>query len=529
MHLPRPFFANRLVHAMNSSSAFTSFLAPLLVPFQTGHNLNKRLLLLFIFVNGLVLLNALLHAPDANYDGNEHARYIETLAEKGHLPEPKDSKEYFSPPLPYLLPAWLLHADATSLWGAIKMGQFLNVLISLGVTFTLLKICRLLSPGDEDLKLYALGMLGLLPVYYKTFALVRGEPFLAFFAILAVYLTLSLLLRELDPRRPPSPNRRRNFQMLGLGVCLGLVALSRQWGFFLFPALAVFVVLLKLKTSWPQWKVMVGVVIGSFVIAFAVGGWFYLSLLGRYGTVTAFNRLPTAHFSLSNQPLEFYTGLGLPDLFTDPVRPAFANQFIPIFYAELWGDYWGYFTVAGRDTRTNELLVGSFQQPRWQQNPPPEWFVTNKFEIAPYLGRVNFVSLLPTGIMILGMGLGFLHLIRFLRQPPDPTLAGNTLLTLILLATIAGYFWFLVRYPYPGKGDTIKASFMLHLYPFIAILAGQVLQKIKSVSPLAGRLTLLLLFAVFLHNLPAMVTHYIPWNLLAHFPPFRWFTAYLPW
>ncbi|HLF90629.1 MAG TPA: hypothetical protein VI451_16910 [Anaerolineales bacterium] len=502
------------------------FITSLIAPFQTTKGISARLLFLFIGVNSLVLLNVILHAPDANYDGKEHFRYIETIA-NGRLPNFEDSEEFFSPPLPYLLPAQVLQAESSSMWAAAKWGQVLNVILSIGVTYTLLKICNLLHPGDEGLKLAALGMLGILPVYYKTFSMARGEPFVAFFSILGTCLVLYLFLS--NSAVPPLKSRRRILIGIILGVCLGLGVLSRQWGFFLFPALAVFVLLLKLKIPWSQWLPSSGILILSFVIAFVVGGWFYLSLLERYGTVAAFNRPSEAAFTLANQPPEFYFSLGLDQLFSHPIRPVFSNQFIPIFYSELWGDYWGYFLIVGRDIRYNQFLVGSFQQPLWEQNPPVKWFVTNKFDVTPYLGRVNFVSLLPSALLLAGFGLGILHLARFLRQKPDPPLTGNTLIILIILASMAGYFWFLVRYPALDKGDTIKASYMLHLYPFLAILSGQVLQKIKTASPLVGRITVLLLFVILLYNLPAMVTRYVPWDRLAYYPPFRWMTAYLPW
>ncbi|NJN43610.1 MAG: hypothetical protein HC806_01975 [Anaerolineae bacterium] len=165
----------------------------------------------------------------------------------------------------------------------------------------------------------------------------------------------------------------------------------------------------------------------------------------------------------------------------------------------------------------------------WSQNPPSEWFITNKFDVTPYLGRINFVSILPSGFLLAGLALGIFHLIRFLKAKPDPTITGNALIALIIIASMAGYFWFLVRYPALDKGDTIKATYMIHIFPLLAILAGQVLQKINHISPRLSRLTIILLFSIFIHNLPAMVTRFIPWHLLAYYPPFRWITAYLPW
>ncbi|GAB4578779.1 MAG: hypothetical protein Fur0022_15160 [Anaerolineales bacterium] len=470
-------------------------------------------------------MNALLHAPNIQYDADEHFRYLETLAQ-ARLPNLEDSKEFFSPPLPYLVPAILLQTTASGPWAAVKIGQIFNVFLSLATTYTLLKICNRLRPGEAGAKLATLGMLGILPVYYKTFAYVRGEPFVALFTLLSIYFALQLFTPDLH-QTSTSPSKQSSL-ILFLGICLGLGVLSRQWGFFLFPALAVFVVLQKFYTSWSQWKTWASALSLSFAIAFLVGGWFYLSLFARYGTVTAFNRAPQTSFSFSNQPAEFYTGLGLDQLFTLPVRSAFPNQFFPIFYSELWGDYWGYFVVAGRDTRTNELLVGSLQEPRWSRTPMPDWFVTNKEEVAPYLGRVNLLALLPSLLLFAGLALGLYHLARFFRQA-NPTEAGNALLTLILLASLAGYFWFLVRYPNPGKGDTIKASYMLHIFPILALLAGQVLHSFLKTSSIKRLSTIFILTGITLHNLPAMITHYIPWNVLVYSPPFSWLMAYLPW
>ena len=81
-------------------------------------------------------------------------------------------------------------------------------------------------------------------------------------------------------------------------------------------------------------------------------------------------------------------------------------------------------------------------------------------------------------------------------------------LLLTIITTMAGYFWFLIMYPNPGKGDTIKATYVLQIYPFIAILAGILLEYVKTRSQLFYRLGLCGLCLTFVHNFMAMLTHY---------------------
>ena len=83
----------------------------------------------------------------------------------------------------------------------------------------------------------------------------------------------------------------------------------------------------------------------AFFIGFLISSWFYIGLFIEYGSFTTFNQDSTL-FSLKSQPLSFYIPIGdeLHMLFTKPIRPYFKNQFLPTLYADLWGDYWGYFS-----------------------------------------------------------------------------------------------------------------------------------------------------------------------------------------
>ncbi len=294
-------------------------------------SLDPLLLVLFALLHLIVLLNAVVHDPLIGYDARGHLAYVETLAD-GELPDQNQSPEFFSPPLPYLIPALLISTADVSTFTAAKYAQFANVLLSIGSCMLMLAICGLLNRAIA-LRRSTLILLALFTVYYKTFAFVRGEPYVAFFGFVIVYMTVVI-----------AGHRKFSFKWASaLGAAWGLCALSRQWGFFIILASA----LLLLGKAWRSGELrrpLLQSLLVAGILGSLSGGWFYVGLKMEHGSMTAFNRTGAPEFRFSNQPLKFYIGLSPKELFHSPVRPAFPNEFIPIFYSETWGDYWGFFT-----------------------------------------------------------------------------------------------------------------------------------------------------------------------------------------
>ncbi len=481
-----------------------STLAALLEPFRSGKGLDIPLVLVFLTINGLVFVNACLHDPKMQYDGGAHLHYINALSEL-RLVTPDDSVEFFSPPLPYVLPALFVFLTNMPVLWAAKLGQFLNVLLSVGLTFYLIKTCHLISPRSS-LKLGALMFLGIFPVYYKTFAFVRGEPYVVFFAVVIMYYTLLISIEK----------RFTTVNAIILGVAMGLCALSRQWGILLFPSVFLF-----LGFEWirlPQWRRSIAKTIClCLALITLISGWFYISLRFRYGSSIAFNREPAEFFSFHNQPVEFYVGLSPKFLFDRPVRPNFANQFLPIFYSELWGDYWGYFSVYAKDTRVPRFISGwSLNKIRISsEGSQPSWVETNYATMGAYLGRVNLVSIFPSALVLIALVYAVMGTLR--RSSNDSVMIHRREITGLLLLAIAttllGYFWFLLAYP-NIEGDTIKATYILHVLPFVAILVANLLEHIKKRTRFLYRFILVGLSLSFAHNIFAMVTHYSLLRLL---------------
>lgn len=442
------------------------------------------LILLLVGINSVVFYNAWHHHPLVGYDAHDHAAYLLTLA-NGRLPTPNDTFEFFSPPLPYLLPAAALGLGWLSTGAALRLALLLNSLLSVGVTLTLVALARRLRPQQPMVAVVALALLGMLPVYYKTFAFIRGEPYVLFFGLLLVYTLL----------KPPATSQTgRAWHAVRLGVLLGLAMLSRQWAFFFFPVVAFHSLLAwgeqRQKAparhryrlgivAWGQPWLPDGVLAAASLTAVTtllIGGWFYLHLYRSYGAITAFNRNPASQFTLANQPTDFYTGLGDGYLFTDPVRPHFANQLLPKFYSELWGDHEAYFVVMGRDWRNGRYLPGW----RLEAALGNEWLSTNRGDMGAYLGWVNRLALLPTAVLLLGFLWGLGQTVRWLRHFRWQTPPAAVTLWLTIAVSLAGYLWFLISYPNPDKGDTIKATYLLHIFPLLALLAVLALARLPN-------------------------------------------------
>lgn len=450
-------------------------------------NLNRIILAIACIINVLVAVNAALHNPFIGYDADNHLDYVSVLAE--HLPNQSDSLEYYSPPLPYFLPSRIFQLcesnTVTCKYVAGKFAQGINLLLSIVITVFLIKIADLIRPKDQHFKIATLLMFGLLTVYYKTFSQVRGEPYVAFFEVVSIYLVLKLA---------QTPEVVTLKDGILPGICLGGLCLSRQFGFLLFPAIGCLAVLIVIRKKTLGLKYG-GVILFSFFVAFITCSWFYFHLNRTYGSFTPYAIRPRA-FSFSNQPLSFYrnTGIGNFSLFRSPTRKTFNNELIPIFYSETWGDYWGYFVF-----RREGILE----------------YKSNQAAINPYLGNVNLVSLIPSFIFAIGMIFGLRSLMQSLNSTNSSFESrAFSFFVLIVLISLAGYLWYLLRYTMIPKGATIKATYMIQIFMVLPFLAASFLEKIRETNSRLYFLCLASALAVFVHNLPAMITHY--WRLQSY-------------
>ncbi|HEY9151971.1 MAG TPA: hypothetical protein VIN60_03730 [Anaerolineales bacterium] len=469
-----------------------SFIQKFFDLFRDNGKIDPIILALCVVINLIVLANAILHYPKIGYDVVPNLNYIQVLPNR--LPTFNDTSEFFSPPLPFFLPSVFdsiceQHApDALQVYNGLnysntcrlydgKFAQGLNVLLSIGTTLLLLMIAGQIKPGNRFFKISALMMLALLTVYYKTFSQVRGEPYVVFFIALSIYLINELL-------------KTTSFSyklVIATGVSLGLLVLSRQWGFFIFPAIFLLIIWIFIqdrKTGWLRTRQFF--LIG--ILSAIVGGWFYIHLYLDYGTFSAFN-IKKPNYPSIEEAVSFFrqTGIGTMELFQQPVRPAFDHlSFFGIMYSETWGDYWGYFT---------------YVKPAYASNG-----AGNHDAMASYLGRVNLVSMFPSILLFAGFLFGVVQIFRFSKSP---TLERTSLvfITLLSLSTIAGYLWFVYRY-FMHTNLVIKATYVIQLFIALLFLFAGLMEVIRKKSQLAYNIIIVLLILVFIHNLPALITRY---------------------
>ena len=121
----------------------------------------------------------------------------------------------------------------------------------------------------------------------------------------------------------------------------------------------------------------------------------------------------------------------------------------------------------------------------------------------------NLLRRIPTLLAILGFFSGFIAFWYVLLQKRTSSdNLGYSFFMLLILSSMLGYLWFHLKYPVPGEGDTIKATYMLQIFPFIALLTGGVMERIRRISVFPYYSLLGALAIVFLHNINTMITHY---------------------
>ena len=464
--------------------------------FRAAVGWDVPLIALFLASNAIVLLNAVLHDPTVGYDAPAHLKYIWVLSSFA-LPGAADTYEFYSPPLAYVAPAGLLSTGLVTFHSAAKFAQLINAALAVGLTFYVLKLCDLLRPSDRTFRFAALGLLATLPVYYKSFAFVRPEPLLAFLCVAIVYHATDLFAAaHVSTRRT-----------LMLGVLLGLSLLTRQQSFVILIGLVAFGLASAARRPAVR-RAHLATVAVTLLLALGIGGWFYVRISREDATrgVLAGARLP---FSFRNQPPEFYTGLGLGELFNDPIRPSFRRQFLPKFYSEVWGDHESYFLVYGREIGTGQVLSGLRLEKGLAIGEAPERLATNRGRIGGYLGRVNLLALLPSAILGAGVLLGCYYLTGALlnRGKHDSVELSVGFLAFLVVASFVVYLWWLIRIP-TETGDTIKATYLLHVFPLAAVLGAEFLRVLRVAVPYGFWVVTAALVFVTFHNGAALVTRY---------------------
>jgi hypothetical protein len=377
--------------------------------------LQRRSLVAAILVGVLALVagwNAYQYPSGGGYDVRQHREYADLLIHHGAIPGPGSRSEYYTPPLFYAL------AGAATVIGEHvhpgdphKLGQVLNWLVLLATAGVLWLLSRELFPRRTWLQLSALAFFCFLPVVLRVGAMFHPEPLSMLLSAVALLLAARLLGR---------PEYRWQLA-LATGVVLGLGQLVRAFSLWTFAAVVLAVAAAR------AWRPLVVVVVATAVVA---SPWYVRQAI-KYGD-PVFDR-PAPHEAVwERRPARFYLGLGMPAVFTEPIRPHFVNEAIPTTYSEVWGDYFG-------------VWRGSRE-------------------------RQSFLGLLPTLLAVAGWALLLVRSRRIPARLPAALLPGLGIL---------GYLYFTVSYPTPD-GDVLKASYMLTTAPAWALAFGYGLERLPG-------------------------------------------------
>lgn len=449
---------------------------------------------IFFSVLGLIVYalvyNLFHYNPVWGYDGEAHHAYVQNFLNifgpyKSDQPASNFTYEFFSPPLPYIFPTFVNEVCKSfspindNLEFCQNLYGFINIiflsLVYLSLLFLYMKIVNKVLKSNRFMSSITLLVLGLFSVNYKAISMIRGEMYVLFLSFFLIYRLLILIEKSYIYTTK---------DVIIFGSTIGLLALSRQWAFLLFPAYFVifFFIDKKYKKDYFQFLTF------SFMLGFSISSWFYFGLYFDYGSFTSFN-METSGFNLNNQARSFYlpSSQAASYLFYKPIRPYLENSFLLILYSDLWGDYWGYFSFTSRslDTGRNQLLIGD------------------------YLARVNLVSIFPSLLLILG----FINSLKFRKIQRRLTYDFlNIFIVFGVIFSFFGYLWFLISYP-EASGDTIKSAYIIQLFHLLGLSTVIYIEKLKNIKKNFYYIIQLLLFIVFIHNLQTMLSHFPALNL----------------
>jgi hypothetical protein len=362
--------------------------------------------------------NAYEYPSGAGYDVGQHREYADLLIHHGEIPGAGTRSEYYTPPGFYALAGVAtVIGEHVHAGDPHKLGQVLNWLVLVASAGVLWLLARELFPGRVWLQLSALAFFCFLPVVLRVGAMFHPEPLSMLLTAVALLLAARMLGR-----------RDYRWQLAAAtGVALGLGQLVRAFSLWTFVAVVLAFAVAR------AWRPLVVVVLATTVVA---SPWYVRQTI-KYGD-PVFDR-PQPHEAVwDRRPARFYVGTGLPEVFTEPIRPHFANEAIPTTYSEVWGDYFG-------------VWRGSRE-------------------------RQAFLGLLPTLLAVAGW---LVLLVRSRRVPARLATA------LVPGLGLLGYLYFTVSYPTPD-GDVLKASYMLTTAPAWALAFGYAMDRLPGRARLAA-------------------------------------------
>jgi len=405
--------------------------------------------------------NALTYPSIGGYDAQEYITYARDLVEHGALPA-QGVGAYYTPP-GYMAVAGIAGSlgRALDVHDPDHLGQLVNAAAVVGTAVLVLLLARTLWPARPVTWLAAVGFFAFFPTVLKTGAMFHPEP-LGMLITAGALLVLAHMVRA----------RRYSWKFaVPLGLLLGAGQLVRAWSLWMVAVATIVLVVAALGDRSVRRSALGATAIALVLAAIVPAPW-YLHQATRYSN-PVFDRPQEDEFLLARRPLAFYVDARFPDVIRHPWEGTFNDRFLPIFYAETWGDYFGIWSWGpGRGDRTDEIDSS--------------------------LARQSALGLIPTALALTGL-VALLGL-AIARPREDPARLVAALPPVLALVSV---LYLAVAYP-TSDGDTIKGTYALAAAPALALCFGFALDVLAR-RRILGAVLAVVLIASALAELPFLV------------------------
>ncbi len=377
----------------------------------------------------VVVWNALTYPSIGGYDAQEYITYARDLVERRVLP-PEGTGAYYTPP-GYMALAGIAGSigRGLDLHDPDHLGQLVNAVSVVAAGVIVLLLARMLWPARPVTWIAAVGFFAFLPTVVKTGAMFHPEP-LGMLITAGALLVLARMIRT----------RSYAWRLaVPLGLLLGAGQLVRAWSLWMVGVAVVVLAAAALADRSVRRPALVAALV-AVVLAAAVPAPWYVHQATRYSN-PVFDRPQEDEFLLARRPLKFYVDAGFHDVVRRPWQGRFNDRFLPILYAETWGDYFGIWAWGpGRADRTDAIDSS--------------------------LARQSVLGLLPTGLAFAGL-VALLGLATTRRRED----VGRLVAALPPVAALVSVLYLAVAYP-TSDGDTIKGTYALAAAPALALCFG---------------------------------------------------------
>jgi len=426
---------------------------------------------------GILLMtsNAIHYDYLGGYDAWGHIKYAKITSQQWRFPTKTESHESYNPPLFYLLSGSIIRLTSIvnnqDFESSINAFKPVGIFLAISYLLAWFKIFQRLYPKQKTSQVIFIILLFSLPVFHKTIVMLNTEILLMTLVSFALWYFIAVFQDK--------PTIKKTLVLAGL---TSLALLTR------FPALPLFIAIMIgiLGLGFIKkitWKNSLKLLLVFLIFVVTATSWFYYGRR-QHGIYTGGrNSEPTEIPFFKRQSLAFYFDIPFTLMMNYPIRfspQTPLNRLIPIYYSDLWGDWWNYFS---------QRRFGISVEDRRQDH-----YLTTPQRVA-NLALQNKINFPTTLLIVVGFCSLILRTIKAIYKKPNNKWLTELIFLNLSLLTWIGLLIFLTKYPY-YKANGVKPSYMLSAIPvFIYSAVTFLLGVLKKNKPIFISLTLWLAFS----------------------------------